>query len=189
MQNLPKHDREIIAAVTAHALALGYGVACVDTDLERTTDAAAIYAETGECDEERLTFKRGAEPARWAYLVYGNEPGVTIADYGDNGETREILAVAHALADVQALEDVALTHKRPATEDVGEGLQLSIAWTGTGFIYGLDRGPGSPSLDLDRVRAVAWLVTRDSDWNGKATPEQVAAVMAEVAKVPHKVAG
>lgn len=189
MQNMPRHDREVIAAIVTHALALGYKVGCAANELAPSSDAAAIFAELGECDEERLTFHRddvtGARP--WAYLVYGNEPGVTIADYGSSEAGRAILAVADALADVQEMEDVSFSHKRPATEDVGEGLQLSIAWSGTGFLYGLDRGPGSPSLDLDRTRAVSWLATRESEWHGKATPEQVAHVMTEVAKVPSKI--
>ena len=188
MQNMPKHDREVICAIVTHALALGFEVACADTELDWTTDPAAIFADLGECDEERISFRKPGDPTRkhWVYLVYGNGEGETVCDYRADAETREILAVADALARVQDMEALALQHRKPFTEDVGEGLQLSIAWTGTGFMYGLARGPDAPSLDLRRLQAVSWLATRPADdYRSAATVDQVVAVMAEVDKVPH----
>jgi hypothetical protein len=54
--------------------------------VERSTDRAAILEALGACDEEHLfAYLPDAEKrVGWFFLVYGNEPGVTIADHVSN---------------------------------------------------------------------------------------------------------
>lgn len=194
MQNMPKHDREMIAAIVTHALALGYEVSCADTELDWTTDSALIFDNLGECDEERIGFRKPATPSlkHWVYLVYGNGQGETVCDYRNDDETRKILAVADALATLQEMEYVAVHMGQLSTEVVQEAgpgenqLILGVEWSGSAMVYTLANGGGE--IGLDRIRAVSYLATRPADeYRATATAPEVLAVMAEVVRVPHKI--
>jgi len=61
--------------------------------LKLSTDVAALYAAMGSTDEDTLVW-RDANDARLGsfFLVYGNEPGVLIADYSDNTACNALMA-------------------------------------------------------------------------------------------------
>lgn len=64
-----------------------------------TTDREVLLANLGECDEEHLFIGRDGKEIGWIFLVYGNEPGVLIADYTTNLE--KYITKTEALAEAQ----------------------------------------------------------------------------------------
>lgn len=99
---LPQIDRDTIESAIDTALALGHLISVQDGEcftLGKSRDRAAILAALCTTDEDRLYF-RAAEGEKfygWAWLVYGNEPGVVIADHTDNEMTAATLAGANKL--------------------------------------------------------------------------------------------
>jgi len=100
---LPKIDRDCITAIVEDALARGFTVSVYDGEgfaLKRSADKAAILAALCSTDEDKLVFRQPGEPNAfgWAYLVYGNEPGVVVSDYTTDERTESIVARSNAMA-------------------------------------------------------------------------------------------
>jgi len=99
---LPQIDRDTIEAAIDTALGLGHLISVWDggeTTVKKSADRAAILGALCTSDEDRLYFREaGADKAYgWAWLVYGNEPGVIIADHTDNEMTAATLARSNKL--------------------------------------------------------------------------------------------
>ena len=94
---LPQVDQDTITAAIDAVLTRGDAVSVYDggeITVRASTDRATIIAALCTSDEDRLYFHRdgSAKHSGWAWLVYGNEPGVVIADATANEYTDSILA-------------------------------------------------------------------------------------------------
>lgn len=95
-------DRKIIEAVIDSALAAGYTLRVNDGEaiaLGNSDSKPAILAAMFSTDEDYLIFLRANHSCGWARFIYGNEPGVVLADHTDSATVNEILKAANALAD------------------------------------------------------------------------------------------
>jgi hypothetical protein len=95
-------EARIARRCIADLLAAGYEISVYDGEeivLRRSTGPKAIFATLGTTDEDHLiAYRPGEKPrAGSVWLVYGNEPGVLLADYSCALEGE--LAGAIALSD------------------------------------------------------------------------------------------
>jgi hypothetical protein len=102
--DLPQIDRDTIKAIVTDALKAGYTISVYDGEeycLKRSTVLVDILGALCSTDDDRLYFRAPGEEKAfgWAWLVYGNEPGVVVSDYTVDDRTAAILARANALAD------------------------------------------------------------------------------------------
>lgn len=105
---LPKIDQDTALAIIDDVLKQGDTVSVYDggaVTVKTSTDRAAIIAALCTTDEDRLYFHEAGNPKYygWAWLVYGNEPGVLVADHTTSERTEAVMARANAL--MMAYED------------------------------------------------------------------------------------
>ncbi len=95
-------ERCIITRLVRDAIWAGYSVSVYDgeeTTVVKSRDAEEILGALATTSEDILRFYRPDNTrVGWVLLVYGNEPGVVIADSCDNEATNELLANANRLA-------------------------------------------------------------------------------------------
>lgn len=97
-------DRRIIRQLVSEALAAGYTISVCDGEawpVKRSTDADAIISALASTDSDTLRVRESAAPfapVGQVALVYGNEPGVVVADYSDNEATRALVGNAELAA-------------------------------------------------------------------------------------------
>ena len=95
------HEARHAAAIVAAALAKAYSLSVDDGEaipISHSTDPAALLAALGSTDEDRiLLYHADRRRAGCILLVYGNEPGVLIADYSDNEATNAVVLAADKL--------------------------------------------------------------------------------------------
>jgi hypothetical protein len=73
-------EKRIARQVVADLLQAGFALSVYDGEeytVRRSRDAAVIQAALGTTDEDRIDAYDGGT----VWLIYGNEPGVLIADY------------------------------------------------------------------------------------------------------------
>ncbi len=100
---LPQIDRTIIEQVIDDAVAQGFEISvfdCEEITLRRSTDKAAITAALCTTDDDHLYFYRPGVKERqgWAWLIYGNEPGVVLSDSTLDNGVEEITKRAYETA-------------------------------------------------------------------------------------------
>ncbi len=102
LADLPQIDQDTIHAAIDDGLKNGGAISVYDGGeftVTASTDKAEIVAALLTTDDDRLYFHPAADAKAygWAWLVYGNEPGVVIADHTANDQTDAVLARANAL--------------------------------------------------------------------------------------------
>lgn len=79
-------ERKIAKKLIDIAIARGWLVSISaedeDFEIEKSNDRAAIFEAMGAAGYDRVQFYETGKYVGSAMLVYGNEPGVLIADYG-----------------------------------------------------------------------------------------------------------
>lgn len=101
-------EAKIARQCIAELLEAGYVLSVFDgglTTVRRSADAAEIFAAMGTTDEDTLAATHPTQTASFPsgaiYFVYGNEPGVVIADYSTKIEAflPRTMALAESLED------------------------------------------------------------------------------------------
>lgn len=111
---LKKWECDVLERIVDDALAFGYEITVYDEEnalIRKATNRNAILDECGASEVNTLTFSSPKLPASigMVYLVWGNEPGVTVADHSDNALIRALLAGADKLQEEQAAKIDELT--------------------------------------------------------------------------------
>lgn len=103
------HERLIVRSAIKELLSHGFRLSVFDGGkmvLKHSTDPAAVLAAMGTTDEDMLFVSHPdfppTPPAKARYMgsvifLYGNEPGVVMADYGANLEA--YLTITNAVAE------------------------------------------------------------------------------------------
>lgn len=99
-------EKHIIETIIKDALARGYVLSVYDgeeTTVTRSSNAELVFNNLATTDEDWLSVYK-ADGAKWVsigtiFFVYGNEPGVVVADHTDNEMMNKLLTNANKLAD------------------------------------------------------------------------------------------
>ena len=84
MAHLSHSEKEIIRRIVTDALAAGYRMTVYDGEektVRGSTDRKEILDAIGTTDSDTLGLWNGEKRMGGIMLVYGNEPGVVVADY------------------------------------------------------------------------------------------------------------
>ncbi len=85
--HVPPLDRRIVRAILTEAFTRGYSVSVYDGDewtVKRSANMNEVTDALATTDEDAVRFRDGDRVVGTMSLVYGNEPGVIVADYTDN---------------------------------------------------------------------------------------------------------
>lgn len=106
-KHLSPSEQKIVARLVDVILATGYTISVYDGEafpVKRSDERDTILNNLGATEEEQLNVRSKAtkEMIGTILLVYGNEPGVVIADYTDNATMRALLAPVETYAETFA---------------------------------------------------------------------------------------
>jgi hypothetical protein len=100
VRRLAAIEGQIVKQVIVDVLAAGYALSVFDGEeytIQRSRDAAGVFAAMHQTDEDVLYCHDGGPSSRWVHFVYGNDGWDVIADYSVFLE--DVLQPAEALAD------------------------------------------------------------------------------------------
>lgn len=90
---LPNHNKIELEAFVDVVLGAGYSLSVSDGDdgwTAPSTEREKLVDWLGEMDSDEVKVYKGFDYVGWFWLVYGNEPGVLIADHTDTTECNEL---------------------------------------------------------------------------------------------------
>lgn len=98
LDTLRKVEADIVRAIIAEALRLGYRISVSDGEelIEESSNAYAILKECAGADENMLYFSKDYKTCGAVWIIYG-EGATCIADYTDNTHMQAIMAPAEAI--------------------------------------------------------------------------------------------
>lgn len=95
---IQNHDRMMAERLIAECLRRGYNVSVNDgeeTTVSRSTDAEEILTAMGSTDADSLRVRNGETRIGTFCLIWGNDPGDTIADHTANDECESLYQHAY----------------------------------------------------------------------------------------------